>query len=62
MLKTNILGSVLICSVLFSIIAYLFSLAIDINWPMYFRIVGVVAVIALIIAVLAREGGKGHSH
>jgi hypothetical protein len=58
MLKTNVIGSVIICLILFTILGYVFSLGVHINWPMYFKVAGIIVVIAAIIGIAAIGGDK----
>ena len=51
MLKTNIIGSILVCIILFSIIGYFFSLGVDINWYNYAKVIGIIAAIAAITSI-----------
>jgi len=58
MLKTNVVGSLVICLVLFAILAYLFNLGLSLDWKFYFKIAGVIAVIAAVIGLAASGGEK----
>ncbi len=58
MLKTNVVGSLIVCVVLFAILAYLFNLGLSLDWKFYFKITGVVAVIAAVIGLAASGGEK----
>ena len=58
MLKTNVIGSVVVCLVLFAILAYLLSLGISIDWKFYFKVAAVVLVIAAIIGIASSGGEK----
>lgn len=51
MLKTNVIGSLLVCIILFSIIGYFFSLGININWYAYAKVLGIIAAIAAITSI-----------
>lgn len=63
MLKTNIVGSMIICLILFTIVGYLISQGLTANWPVYLKYLGTVGVIALIVGIFARGGdSKKHSH
>ncbi len=58
MLKTNVIGSVVVCLVLFAILGYLLSLGISIDWKFYFKVAAVVLVIAAIIGIASSGGEK----
>jgi hypothetical protein len=58
MLKTNVIGSVVVCLVLFAILGYLLSLGISINWNFYFKVAAVVLAIAAIIGIASSGGEK----
>ncbi|HEX3035830.1 MAG TPA: hypothetical protein VHT73_12010 [Thermodesulfobacteriota bacterium] len=62
MLKTNVLGSLVICLILLAIVGYFISLGFNLNWSLYFKAAGVVAVIAAIISILAIGGDRPPSH
>jgi len=51
MLKTNIIGSIIVCAILFGVIGYFFSLGIIINWLFYFKVLGIIAAIATITSI-----------
>jgi len=51
MLKTNIIGSIIVCAILFGVIGYFFSLGININWFLYFKVLGIIAAIAVITSI-----------
>ncbi len=51
MLKTNVIGSLFVCIILFSIIGYFFSLGVNINWDQYFKVIGIIAAIAAITSI-----------
>ena len=52
MLRTNIVGAIIIICLVFFLIGFGMSLKIDLNWEQYFKILGIVAGIALIISVI----------
>ena len=62
MLKTNVLGSLVVCLILLMIVGYFISLGFDLNWSLYFKAAGVIAVIAAIISLLSLGGDKPPSH
>ena len=51
MLKTNIIGSIIVCAILFGVIGYFFSLGIVINWVLYAKVLGIIAALALITSI-----------
>ena len=51
MLKTNIIGSILVCAILFGVVGYFFSLGININWFLYFKVLGIIGAIAVITSI-----------
>ncbi len=58
MLKTNVVGSLIICLVLFAILAYLFSIGLSLDWRFYFKVAGIVALIAAVVGFAASGGDK----
>jgi len=52
MLKTNIIGSIVIILIVFALVGIGMSLRISIEWNNYFKILGIVAVVALAVAVI----------
>lgn len=52
MLKTNIPGAIVIVLVVLGIIGYAFSLRLTLEWGFYFKTLGIVAVIALLVTVV----------
>jgi hypothetical protein len=60
MSKTNPIGSVLVCLVLLMLIGYAFSLALSLDWGMYFKVAGIIIAIAAIVGIVA-SGGKDKS-
>ena len=51
MLKTNIIGSIIVCAILFGVIGYFLSLGIHINWVLYAKVLGIIAALALITSI-----------
>jgi len=51
MLKTNIIGSIIVCAILFGVIGYFLSLGIVINWVLYAKVLGIIAALALITSI-----------
>ena len=51
MLKTNIIGSIIVCAILFGVIGYFISLGIVINWVLYAKVLGIIAALALITSI-----------
>jgi hypothetical protein len=58
MLKTNVLGSLVVCLVLLTIVGYFINLGFDINWGFFFKVAAIVAVIAAVVSVLTIGGDK----
>ena len=58
MLKTNIVGSVIISLILLSIVGYAFYLGAKIDWSLYFKVAGVVVAIAAVIGIASSGGVK----
>ena len=58
MLKTNIIGSMVISIILLAIIGYALSIGMTINWNLYIKIGAVVLVIAAIIGIASAGGDK----
>jgi hypothetical protein len=58
MLKTNVVGSIIVCLLLFGILAYLFAIGLSLDWKFYFKVAGIVAVIAAIVGFAASGGDK----
>lgn len=52
MLRTNIIGSIFIIAIVFGLVAFAISLRISLEWANYFKVLGVVAVIALVVTVI----------
>lgn len=62
MLKTNIIGSLVVSLVLLTIAGYLISLGFSLDWGMYFKAAGIIFVIAAIVSLFALGSDKPHSH
>lgn len=58
MSKTNPIGSALVCLVLLMLIGYAFSLAISLDWGMYFKAAGIIIAIAAIVGIVASGGER----
>jgi hypothetical protein len=58
MLKTNIIGSIVISIMLLAIIGYALYVGMSINWNLYTKIGAVVLVIAAIIGIASAGGDK----
>jgi hypothetical protein len=56
--KTNPIGSILVCLVLIILIGYAFSLALSLDWKMYFKVAGIIVAIAAIVGIAAAGGDK----
>jgi len=56
--KTDPIGSVIICLVLLTLIGYAFSRALNLDWRLYFMVVGVIVLIAAITGIAAAGGNK----
>ena len=52
MLRTNIIGGVIIVLIVFALVAFAISLRISIEWTTYFKILGIVAIIAIAVSVI----------
>lgn len=52
MLRTNVVGSILTVLIVLAIVGFAFSLRLSIDWNNYFKILGIVAGLALIISVI----------
>lgn len=52
MLKKNIPGAIIVCLILFTFVGIGLYLGISINYERYFKILGIVAVIAFIISAI----------
>jgi hypothetical protein len=51
MLKTNIIGSIIVCAIIFGVVGYFFSIGLKINWFLYFKVLGLIAAIAVITSI-----------
>lgn len=58
MLKTNIVGSVIISLILLTLVGYAFYLGVKIDWSLYFKVAGVVIAIAAVIGIASSGGDK----
>ena len=61
MLKKNIAGAIVVCLILFTVVGVGLYLGISINWEKYFKILGIVAVIAFIISAISNTVPSGNS-
>lgn len=52
MLRTNIIGSMVIILIVFALVGIGMSLKISIEWNNYFKILGIVALVALAVSVI----------
>ena len=52
MLKTNIIGAIIVVAFVLTLVGIGFSLRLDINWNNYFKLLGIVASVALIVSVI----------
>ena len=52
MLKTNIIGSIFIILIVFALVGIGLSLRISIEWNNYFKILGIVAAVALTVSII----------
>ncbi|MEQ9617937.1 MAG: hypothetical protein RIG61_02045 [Deltaproteobacteria bacterium] len=59
MLRKNIPGAVLIVLVVLSFVGVGLYLGISLNWPAYFKVLAIVAVIALIISAIINTVPSG---
>lgn len=62
MLRRNIPGSILIILVVFSFIGVGLYLGISLNWPAYFKVLAIVAVIAFIISAIINTVPAGKNN
>jgi len=60
-LKKNIAGAIVVCLILFTFVGVGLYLGISINWEKYFKILGIVAVIAFIISAIINTVPSGNS-
>ena len=56
--KTNPIGSILVCLVLLILIGYAYSLALSLDWKMYFQVAGIIVAIAAIVGIVAAGGDR----
>ena len=61
MLKKNIPGAIVVCLILFTFVGIGLYLGISINWDKYFKILGIVAIIAVIISAIINTVPSGNS-
>ena len=59
MLKTNIIGAIIVCAILFGVIGYFFSIGLNLNWFLYAKVIGVIASLGIIISLASL--GKSNS-
>jgi len=59
MLKTNIIGAIIVCAILFGVVGYFFSKGLNINWFLYAKVIGVIASLGIIISLASL--GKSNS-
>ena len=52
MLRTNVLGGILITAMVLSIIGFGISLKFSLDWSFYFKILSVVGAVALAVSVI----------
>ena len=52
MLRTNIIGSIVIILIVFALVGIGMSLRISIEWDNYFKILGIVAIVAAAVAII----------
>ncbi len=52
MLKTNIIGSLFIILIIFSLVSIGMLLQISIDWNNYFKLLGIVAMIAATVSII----------
>lgn len=51
MLKTNIIGSIIVCAILFTVIGYFFAIGLNLDWDMYFKTFGIIAILGVVISI-----------
>ncbi len=61
MLKKNIPGAIVVCLILFTFVGIGFYLGISLDWERYFKILGIVAVVAFIISAIINTVPSGNS-
>ncbi len=55
MLKTNIIGSLFIVLIIFSLVAVGMMLRISIDWSSYFKFLGIVGMIAAVVSIIVHS-------
>lgn len=58
MFKTDILGSIVVCLVLFALIGYGVYIRLELEWAVYLKYLGAVVGIGLVVGILAATGKK----
>ena len=58
MLKTNILGSVIVSLILLALVGYAFSIGLTLEWNMYLKLGGLILIIAAIIGIASSGGDE----
>ncbi len=59
MLSKNIPGGIIICLIVFTFVGIGLSMGIHINWPFYFKMAGVIAIIALVVSAITNTVPSG---
>jgi hypothetical protein len=62
MLRKNIPGAILVILIVFTFIGTGFYLGVKINWQAYFKILSIVAVIALIVSAIINTVPSGNKN
>jgi ABC-type siderophore export system fused ATPase/permease subunit len=62
MLRKNIPGAILVLLIVISFIGAGFYLGVKINWPSYFKILSIVAVIAFIVSAIINTVPAGNKN
>ncbi len=62
MLRKNIPGAVLILLIVFSFVATGFYLGLKLDWQSYFKILSIVAVVALIVSAIINTVPAGNNN
>ena len=52
MLNKNILGAILVCLIVFSFVGVGFYLGLSLNWASYFKILALVALVAVVVSAI----------
>ncbi len=52
MLRTNIIGSIFIILIVFGLVGFAISLRFSLEWNNYFKILGIVTLVALAVSVI----------